>query len=87
VTRTVVVVVSDRGKLYLPGCFESLEAHDNKHKLGMAGAVRAGWEQALELGADFVFHLEEDFRFLCTPPVLTMEALLRRLPDLAQVVL
>lgn len=93
-----LAIISDRGTLYLPGCLESLNEHwpqhpepivvdDSAHRLGMAGAVRAAWEAALDMGARYVFHLEEDFRFLTPPPIRDMRRILDRWPDLAQVVL
>lgn len=76
------VFISDRGDLYLPGALESFHAcqqsqlidddnihvvDDSEHKLGMAGAVKAGWAWALERGADYVLHIEEDFRLYDLP--------------------
>ncbi len=96
----VAAFISDRGDLYLPGCRASFLEHlepgiieqsvvinDEQHRLGMAGAVRAAWEWALETGADYLFHVEEDFLFERPIPLLDMAALLDRNPHLAQVVL
>lgn len=93
-----VVIVSDRADLYLPDCLRSLAdawpyhpapiiVDDRLHRLGMAGAVRQGWEQALARGADFVLHVEEDFRFSQPIPIDKLQFVLERCPDLAQVVL
>jgi hypothetical protein len=92
-----VVVVSDRGDLYLPDCLDNLTTvlpeaevllvNDEDHKLGMAGAVRRGMEMALETGCEFVLWVEEDFRFLDRPPVRDMAIILDFYPHLAQVVL
>lgn len=91
------VIVSDRGDQYLHGCLASMQqidgemtsvfVDDSAHKLGMAGAVRQGWEEALDLGADYVLHVEEDFLF--THPVRLDDLIyvLDRNPNLAQVVL
>lgn len=94
-----LVIISDRGDQYLPGCLASLAefvehpfsfrtiVDDREHRLGMAGAVREGWSRALDAGCDFVFHVEEDFQF--TEPV-DVEPLWSACPPahpLAQVVL
>lgn len=95
--NVVCVVISDRGNLYLPGCLDSLDQHlpphiprivvdDSDHELGMAGAVQKGWAEALGRGADYVLHVEEDFRFLDLP-LDQMRWILDRCPHLAQVVL
>ena len=94
-----LVVISDRGDRYLPGCLASLAefvdypfsfrtiVDDREHRLGMAGAVREGWGRALDAGCDLVVHWEEDF--LATEPVDVgdLAAVLDRAPHLAQVVL
>lgn len=92
-----IVVVSDRGDLYLPDCLRSLEANvpvlpmglvnDKNHRLGMAGAVRAAWDWALDNNLDHLLHVEEDFRF--NGPFDPAEAVdvLDADPRLAQVVL
>lgn len=90
-------VISDRGDLYLPGCIESLNAactivprwviDDREHRLGMAGAVAASWQLALDdPNVDYLLHVEEDFRF-SELPVWDMRRILESNPDLAQVVL
>lgn len=94
----VVVVISDRADQYLPGCVASMAAHvlgdrttitvdDRDHHLGMAGAVRHGWQQALDAGADYVLHVEEDFRFLEPIFLGDLVRILDAAPVLAQVVL
>lgn len=92
-----VVVVSDRGDLYLPECLANLSGvlpeaevllvNDEDHHLGMAGAVRSGMSMALAAGWDYVLWVEEDFRFNERPPVEDMRAILEIAPHLAQVVL
>lgn len=91
--------ISDRGDLYLPGCLDSVDrmnvawdgpcevVDDYEHKLGMAGAVRAAWQWALDSGCDYLFHVEEDFRFLQPVPFDQLVYVLERAPHLAQVVL
>jgi len=95
---TVVAFISDRGDRYLPECLGSFCKHaprvastrvidDSDHQLGMAGAVQAAWQWALEEDADFLFHVEEDFRFDAHLPLYKMAAILNAQPHLAQLVL
>jgi hypothetical protein len=63
---------------------------DAEHKLGFAGAIREGWRQLRELkglGFDYVFHLEEDWRFDRALDLTAMAHLLEAQPGLAQVAL
>jgi hypothetical protein len=93
-----VAFISDRPfDLYLSGCVESwakygrdLPCHvvdDRDHHLGMAGAVRAAWDWALDSGFDYLFHLEEDFRFTAPVPLFAMRLWLDAHPLVAQVLL
>lgn len=69
----------------LPKVDAVVTVDDRDHKLGFAGAIQQGWEDILDLGADYVFHLELDFTF-CEPVDLhAMIDLLERQPHLAQV--
>lgn len=91
--------ISDRADLYLPACRASVENHldgldgpsividDREHKFGMAGAVRAAWEWALDVGADFLWHQEEDFLITAPVDLTSLAAILGWTPHLAQVVL
>lgn len=95
-----VVFVSDRGEMYLPECRRSLEAaldggppvdawhvvDDREHRLGMAGAVRSGFEWALDQNVDHVLWVEEDFVFTAPVDLAGMAWILERGPY-AQVVL
>lgn len=96
-----IAVISDRpSDLYLEGCIESLRnaipenhgdtlcrtIYDHDHTLGMAGAVQAAWSWALDWGAEYLLHVEEDFRFH-ELPLDGMLAVLEANPHLAQVVL
>ena len=45
---------------------------DSAHELGFSGAIAEGWRQALETGADWVFHLELDFTFARPVPLERM---------------
>ena len=95
---TVAVIVSDRPPdLYLRDCHDNLNQYlpvdvhvhvvdDTEHRLGMAGAVRAAWAWALEQDADYLLHVEEDFRFIDLP-LLAMARILNTAEHLAQVVL
>ena len=95
---TVAVIVSDRPPdLYLRDCHDNLNQYlpvdvhvhvvdDTEHRLGMAGAVRAAWAWALEQDADYLLHVEEDFRFIDLP-LRAMQFVLERHQHLAQVVL
>lgn len=95
--RYAVAFISDRADLYLPGCIDSLKVDaspvaetvidDRDHQLGMAGAVRAAWEWAIEQDVDYLFHVEEDFRFPETVDVSAMATVLSDRRELAQVVL
>lgn len=93
-----VAFISDRGNLYLPRTLAACDnlltgvdavtiIDDHEHKLGMAGAVRAAWDWALETGCDYLLHWEEDFLPLAPVPLAEMIWALARAPYLAQVVL
>jgi len=94
----VCAVISDRPpELYLNDCLENLRSYlpsdvpvdvidDTAHKLGMAGAVQAGFKWALDAAADYVLWVEEDFR-LIDLPLDGMRYVLERNPHLSQVVL
>ena len=96
-----VAFISDRADLYLPKCRESFDdfvapslddgvattvIDDRDHRLGMAGAVRAAWDWAIERDVDYLLHVEEDFRFL-ELPLDGMLDVFRQDETLAQVVL
>ena len=59
--------------------------HDERR--GLSGAVRSAWETALVTGADYIFHLEDDFIFNRKINVDKMIRLLHCEPHLAQVLL
>lgn len=99
-TRIGVAFISDRAERYLPGCAASFTVNvtgfnagchvvdDREHLLGMAGAVRAAWAWALDdIKVDYLFHVEEDFRFAAPVDLAAVAALLDANPQLAQVVL
>jgi glycosyltransferase involved in cell wall biosynthesis len=54
---------------------------------GLAAAVNSAFQQVLASGADYAFHVEEDFIFPGTVPLDDMARLLHDHPVLAQVVL
>lgn len=64
-----------------------VEIDDRAHKLGFTGAVREGWRQVLETGADYVFHGELDFTYRCPVPLDRMIGVLQRHPHLTQMTL
>lgn len=93
-----VAFISDRGDQYLPACQQSFAENvgefdtmtvidDREHHLGLAGAVRAAWKWALAEGADYLFHVEEDFTFNEPLYVGVLREILEENPNLAQVVL
>ncbi len=93
-----MVVITDRGDLYMPRMAVSLAEYvgyqfssthvvdDHDHELGLAGAVNAGWS-AVPDGTDYVFHVEEDFVFTAPVNIDAMAATLAAHPHLAQMVL
>lgn len=96
--RTVAAFISDRGDRYLPACLDSFEENvrdildakivdDHEHNLGMAGAVRAAWQWALDKQADYLFHVEEDFTFNEPVCLERLRWILELHPELAQIVL
>ncbi len=75
------------GKEMLPQFKRVVEIDDRDHELGFDGAIRAGWEEVLRTGTDWVFHLEADFVFNAPVPIERMIAVLKRHPHLAQICL
>jgi hypothetical protein len=69
----------------LPGVFDhAVTVLDPEHELGFAGAIQRGWQEALETGAEWVFHVEGDFLFNEPVDVERMVGVLRRTPHLSQ---
>jgi hypothetical protein len=66
-----------------------VKVDDRHHLLGFCGAIRYGWQRIRELKLDFeyVFHLEEDWRFDRPFHVGCMSDLLYLHPDIAHVAL
>lgn len=62
---------------------------DRMHLLGFCGAVRYAWERLREEAAafEYVFHLEEDWRFLRVFSIAHMARVLDTEPQVAQVAL
>jgi hypothetical protein len=71
----------------LPEFDHAVEIDDRDHRLGFTGAIQAGWQQVLDTGADWCFHVEADFTFNEPVPLSDMIALLERAPHLVQVAL
>jgi hypothetical protein len=68
---------------------EIVTVDDRHHLLGFCGAIRYGWQRIRETSATFeyVFHLEEDWRFDRPVHLGAMSDLLWTHPDVAQVAL
>ncbi len=71
----------------LPRCRYLVHVDDRGHELGFAGAIAEGWRQVLETGADWVFHLEQDFTFNRPVPLEHMRHVLATHRELVQLVL
>lgn len=94
--RIALVVISDRGDLYLPKCLATLDAfgfdfaqrivmEDPTHRWDQNEVVVEAWSR-VGSDIDYVFHLEEDFLFQ-ELDIAGMVRVLEANPDLAQVVL
>lgn len=85
------IVVDDSGDseygTWVDGLLDPDVAVHHEKRCGLAAAVQSGWKAATDAGAEFVFHVEEDWRFLTDPPIDRMRDLLARRPTLAQIVL
>jgi hypothetical protein len=94
-----IAFISDREDLYLPECMETCSRYvrwiptmstiidDRHHRLGLSGAVQAAWDWAIGRGVDYLFHVEEDFRFHTYIDLTKMVDLLVANQQLAQVAL
>ncbi len=67
--------------------YPGFKVYRNGSRLGLAGAVQAVWGQALNVGADYLFHLEDDFEILADIDVAAMVSTLAGSPDVAQMLL
>lgn len=56
----------------------------NPIRLGFGGAIQEGWDALRESGAEWIFHLEDDFLFQRPVPVRAMLEVLGAHPYLAQ---
>jgi hypothetical protein len=65
-----------------PNFDEQVHHHQRR---GLGGAVRSAWETALEHGADFVWHNEDDMPIAADIDLTTFIDLLKAQPHLAQV--
>lgn len=68
----------------LPTFDQYVSVDDSSHALGFAGAIQRGWEQ---VETDWVAHVEADFIFRAPVDVAQILVLLKRHPEIAQVVL
>ena len=90
-----LLVIDDGREDYLADTLAALSGRadaevvirDDEHHLGFCGAIQEGWDQALDTGCQYVFHVESDFTFNHEPPVNEMVALLERQKQIAQVAL
>lgn len=80
-------VASARERLPMRLFDQTVIVDDREHRLGFAGAIQHGWDQALDAGADWIFHLEADFTFNQDVPLAQMIEVLDAHPELAQIVL
>lgn len=71
----------------LPDCEHTVVIDDCDHKLGFAGAVAEGWRQALDTGAQYIFHAELDFLYLRPVDLEGMITALAAHPYLVQLAL
>lgn len=71
----------------LPDVDYTVKIDDRAHKLGFAGAIRAGWRLALQTDATHIFHAELDFIYLRPVPLATMVDVLEAHPHLVQLAL
>lgn len=73
------------------GFVEAVFVDDRTHRLGFCGAIQEGWRQLREVHRetdfDFVFHLEEDWRFDRALNLADMVEVLRQDPPVCQVAL
>lgn len=92
--RVALVVISDRGDLYLPRCLESLPDYpwcqqiiieDPTHQYDQNSVVVEAWSRVAE-DVDYVAHIEEDF-VLHEFPVIAMAEILAANTDLANIIL
>jgi hypothetical protein len=72
------------GKL-LATTFPSFEHVHHAERRGFAGAVRSAWEAAS--GCEYVFHLEDDFRFIRLVDLVRLRDVLAEHPHLIQMAL
>lgn len=61
--------------------------HDDYNRKGLAGAVQTVWDHAVGVGADYLFHLEDDWTFTAPVDLTVLAAWLDDHPDYAQLVL
>jgi hypothetical protein len=109
-----LVVITNRGFLYLPRMLRTLPKYPFSHRVvvddggglqpydfdgfdflgrdqsaGGAASIRTAWAylNALDDPPEYVFHVEEDFSFLCEPDLDAMASILDHDPTLANIVL
>jgi len=84
------IVVDDSGDAEYGAWVDGLTAWDatvhHESRRGLGACVASGWRTALDLGADFVWDVEEDFVFLEQPDLPLMSKVLARRKHLSQLV-
>lgn len=84
-------LVNDTGNAesgaYLHANFPGWAVINHGTRRGLSGAVWTLWEHATDLGAEFLFHLEDDFTFNANIDLEAMCGVLDRWPSLTQLVL
>jgi hypothetical protein len=72
---------------WLKASYKDFTVYSHQRRLGLAGAVESVWRHAIAAGADFLFHLEDDFEILEHIDVVSIAATLAGEPDVAQMLL
>lgn len=72
---------------HLTGFDHLYVVHDDFNRKGLAGAVQTLWAHALGVGADYLFHLEDDWLFTAPVDIEGMRTTLDANAHLAQLVL
>jgi len=84
-------IVDDSGAddscAYLADHYRGWQIVHHAQRRGLAGAVKTTWQFAIDLGLDYLFHLEDDFTFERDVDMAAMVATLQRSPRCAQMLL
>lgn len=84
-------IVDDSGDdnytTWLKNSYKGVKVYPNPTRRGLAGAVQSVWTHALAAGADYLFHMEDDFLISTRIDVDAMARTLAGEPDVAQMLL